>query len=142
MQTKFKVFLEVPVDHLYASSVFIEHIRALNLNNLTIASPDMGGSKRANSYAKHLGCEMVICYKHRKKANQVDDMRVIGDVKGKNIILVDDMVDTAGTLTKAADMMIKEGAISVRAVCTHATFYQVAHIVVLRIQKYKSYDYF
>jgi ribose-phosphate pyrophosphokinase len=112
-------FLEVPVDHLYASSVFIEHIRSLNLENLTIASPDMGGSKRANTYAKHLGCEMVICYKHRKKANEIGDMRVIGDVEGRHIVLVDDMVDTAGTLTTAADMMLKQGALSVRAVCTH-----------------------
>ena len=113
-------FLEVPVDHLYASPIFIEHILALNLDNLTIASPDMGGSKRANAYAKHLACEMVICYKHRKKANEIGDMRVIGEVAGKNIILVDDMVDTAGTLTKAADMMLLNGALSVRAVCTHA----------------------
>ena len=112
-------FLEVPVDHLYASSVFIDHIRGLNLENLTIASPDMGGSKRANTYAKHLGCEMVICYKHRKKANEIGDMRVIGDVKGRNVVLVDDMVDTAGTLATAADMMLKNGALSVRAVCTH-----------------------
>jgi ribose-phosphate pyrophosphokinase len=112
-------FFEVPVDHMYASSVFIDHIRDLNLENLTIASPDMGGSKRANAYAKHLGCEMVICYKHRKKANEIGDMRVIGDVEGRHIVLVDDMVDTAGTLTTAADMMIKNGALSVRAVCTH-----------------------
>jgi len=112
-------FLEVPVDHLYASSIFIEHIRSLKLESLTIASPDMGGSKRANAYAKHLGCEMVICYKHRKKANEIGDMRVIGDVKGRHVVLVDDMVDTAGTLTTAADMMIKNGALSVRAVCTH-----------------------
>jgi ribose-phosphate pyrophosphokinase len=112
-------FLEVPVDHLYASSVFVDYIRSLNLDNLTIASPDMGGSKRANTYAKHLGCEMVICYKHRKKANEIGDMRVIGEVKGKNVVLVDDMVDTAGTLTTAADMMIQQGALSVRAVCTH-----------------------
>ena len=112
-------FLEVPVDHLYASSVFVDYIRSLNLDNLTIASPDMGGSKRANTYAKHLGCEMVICYKHRKKANEIGDMRVIGEVKGKHVVLVDDMVDTAGTLTTAADMMIKQGALSVRAVCTH-----------------------
>ena len=112
-------FLEVPVDHLYASSVFIDHIRGLNLENLTIASPDMGGSKRANTYAKHLGCEMVICYKHRKKANEIGDMRVIGDVKGRNVVLVDDMVDTAGTLATASDMMLKNGALSVRAVCTH-----------------------
>ena len=113
-------FLEVPVDHLYASSVFINHIESLKLENLTIASPDMGGSKRAHAYAKHLGCQMVICYKHRKKANEVGDMRVIGDVRGRNIVLVDDMVDTAGTLTKAADMLLENGAISVRAVCTHA----------------------
>lgn len=112
-------FLEVPVDHLYASSVFVDYIRSLNLDNLTIASPDMGGSKRANTYAKHLGCEMVICYKHRKKANEIGDMRVIGEVKGKHVVLVDDMVDTAGTLTTAADMMIQQGALSVRAVCTH-----------------------
>lgn len=112
-------FLEVPVDHLYASSVFIDHIRSLNLENLTIASPDMGGSKRAHAYAKHLGCEMVICYKHRKKANEIGDMRVIGDVAGRHVVLVDDMVDTAGTLTTAADMMIQQGALSVRAVCTH-----------------------
>jgi len=112
-------FLEVPVDHLYASAVFIEHIRSLNLDNLTMASPDMGGSKRANAYAKHLGCEMVICYKHRKKANEIGDMRVIGEVKGRHVVLVDDMVDTAGTLTTAADMMMKNGALSVRAVCTH-----------------------
>jgi ribose-phosphate pyrophosphokinase len=112
-------FLEVPVDHLYASSVFVAYIRSLQLDHLTIASPDMGGSKRANTYAKHLGCEMVICYKHRKKANEIGDMRVIGEVKGKNVVLVDDMVDTAGTLTTAADMMIQQGALSVRAVCTH-----------------------
>lgn len=112
-------FLEVPVDHLYASSVFIEHIKSLDLDELTIASPDMGGSKRAHAYSKYLGCEMVICYKHRKKANEVGDMRVIGDVKNRHIVLVDDMVDTAGTLTSAADMMLKQGAKSVRAVCTH-----------------------
>tara|TARA_B110000908_G_scaffold171629_1_gene235069 strand:+ start:521 stop:1486 length:966 start_codon:yes stop_codon:yes gene_type:complete len=112
-------FLEVPVDHMYASSVFIDHIRGLNLENLTIASPDMGGSKRAHAYAKHLGCEMVICYKHRKKANEIGDMRVIGEVEGRHVVLVDDMVDTAGTLTAAADMMLKHGALSVRAVCTH-----------------------
>ncbi len=112
-------FLEVPVDHLYASSVFIEHIKNLKLEDLTIASPDLGGSKRAHAYSKYLGCEMVICYKHRKKANEVGDMRVIGDVKGRHIVLVDDMIDTAGTLTSAADMMLKQGAKSVRAVCTH-----------------------
>ena len=112
-------FFEVPVDHLYASSVFIEHIKSLGLTDLTIASPDLGGSKRAHAYSKYLGCEMVICYKHRKKANEIGDMRVIGDVKDRHIVLVDDMIDTAGTLTSAADMMLKQGAKSVRAVCTH-----------------------
>lgn len=112
-------FFEVPVDHLFASAVFLPYIESLNLDNLVIASPDMGGSKRANTYAKHLACEMVICYKQRKKANVIGKMTVIGDVKGKDIILLDDMVDTAGTLTTAADMMMEEGANSVRAICTH-----------------------
>lgn len=112
-------FFEVPVDHLYASSIFIPYVKELNLPNLSIASPDMGGSKRANAYAKHLNAEMVICYKQRKKANVIENMTVIGEVKGKNIILVDDMVDTAGTLTRAADMMLDRGAESVRAICTH-----------------------
>lgn len=112
-------FFEVPVDHLFASAVFLPYIESLNLENLVIASPDMGGSKRANTYAKHLACEMVICYKQRKKANVIGKMTVIGDVVGKDIILLDDMVDTAGTLTTAADMMMEEGANSVRAICTH-----------------------
>lgn len=112
-------FFEVPVDHLYASSIFIPYIKELELSDLSIASPDMGGSKRANAYAKHLNAEMVICYKQRKKANVIENMTVIGEVKGRNIILVDDMVDTAGTLTRAADMMLDRGAESVRAICTH-----------------------
>jgi len=112
-------FFEFPVDHLYASTIFVPYIKNLKLDNLTIASPDMGGSKRANTYAKHLNCEMVICYKHREKANQVDEIKVIGNIEGKNIILIDDMIDTAGTLTKAADMLFDNGAISVRAFCTH-----------------------
>ena len=112
-------FFEVPVDHLFASAVFLPYIESLNIENLVIASPDMGGSKRANTYAKHLACEMVICYKQRKKANVIGKMTVIGDVVGKDIILLDDMIDTAGTLTTAADMMMKEGANSVRAICTH-----------------------
>jgi ribose-phosphate pyrophosphokinase len=113
-------FFEVPVDHLFASSIFLPHIKEMGLPNLLIAAPDTGGTKRANAYAKHLGVDMAICYKQRKVANQVDSMTVIGDVRGKDVVLIDDMVDTAGTLTKAADMMMEQGATSVRAVCTHA----------------------
>ena len=113
-------FFEKPVDHLFASSLFLPHIKSLNIENLTIASPDMGGAKRAYAYAKFLESDVVICYKQRKKANVISHIELIGDVNGKNVVLVDDMVDTAGTLTKAADMMIERGARSVRAVCTHS----------------------
>ena len=113
-------FFEKPVDHLFASTIFLPHIESLKLSNLTIASPDMGGSKRAYAYSKYLSSEVVICYKQREKANKVSHMELIGNVKDKNVILVDDMVDTAGTLTKAATLMKERGAISVRAVCTHA----------------------
>jgi ribose-phosphate pyrophosphokinase len=113
-------FFEVPVDHLFASTILLPHVEAMNLENITIASPDMGGSKRAYAYSKYLKCEVVICYKQRKKANVIDTMEVIGNVEGRNVILVDDMVDTAGTLTKAADIMMERGAISVRALSTHA----------------------
>jgi len=112
-------FFEVPVDHLFASTLFLPYIKEMGLKDLIMAAPDTGGIKRANAYANHLGCDMAICYKQRKVANKVDSMTVIGDVSGKDVVLVDDMVDTAGTLTKAADMMIAEGANSVRAVCTH-----------------------
>ncbi|MCU4177526.1 ribose-phosphate pyrophosphokinase [Carboxylicivirga sp. N1Y90] len=112
-------FFNIPVDHLYASSIFVPHIKHMNLDNLVIASPDVGGTKRANTYAKFLETPMVICHKQRSKANVVDEMRIIGDVEGKNVIIVDDMVDTAGTLTKAADMMMEAGATSVRAFTTH-----------------------
>jgi ribose-phosphate pyrophosphokinase len=113
-------FFDVPVDHLYASTVFLPYIQSMKLEDLVIASPDVGGSKRANSYSKYLGCPMVLCHKSREKANVVSEMTIIGDVKGKNVIILDDMVDTAGTLTKAADIMINAGAKSVRAVVTHA----------------------
>jgi ribose-phosphate pyrophosphokinase len=113
-------FFEVPVDHLFASSLFLPYVKGMNLPDLVMAAPDTGGTKRANAYAKHLGVDMAICYKQRKVANQIESMTVIGDVKGRNVVLVDDMVDTAGTLTKAADMMMEQGATSVRAVCTHA----------------------
>jgi len=104
---------------LYASELFIEDIKALNLDNLLIASPDMGGSKRANAYSKLLNCGVVICYKERAKANAIGKMQVLGDVKGKDVVIIDDMVDTAGTLTKAANLMKEQGASSVRAYCTH-----------------------
>ncbi len=112
-------FFEKPVDHMFASTIFLPHVKALGLDNLTIASPDMGGSKRAYAYSKYLGSDVVICYKQRKKANVISHMEVIGDVKGKHVILVDDMIDTGGTLTKAADLMNERGALSVRAICTH-----------------------
>ena len=113
-------FFEVPVDHIFASTIFLPHVQSLKLPDLLMAAPDTGGTKRANAYAKHLGVDMAICYKQRKVANQVDSMTVIGDVAGKNVILVDDMIDTGGTLTKAATMMMEQGATSVRAMCTHA----------------------
>jgi ribose-phosphate pyrophosphokinase len=112
-------FFEKPVDHLYASTIFMPYLEGLKLDNLTIASPDMGGSKRAYAYSKSLSSDVVICYKQRKKANIISHMELIGEVKGKNVVLVDDMVDTAGTLTRAADLMIERGAKSVRAICTH-----------------------
>jgi ribose-phosphate pyrophosphokinase len=113
-------FFEVPVDHLYASSIFLPYLKSLNLPNLVIAAPDTGGTKRANAYAKFLDAEMAFCYKQRKKANEVSNMTVIGDVEGKDVVLVDDMCDTAGTLVKSAELMYEKGASSVRAVCTHA----------------------
>ena len=113
-------FFEKPVDHLYASTIFIPYIQSLKLRKLTIASPDMGGSKRAYAYSRFLKSNVVICYKQRKKANVVSHMELIGKVDGKNVIIVDDMVDTAGTLCKAADLMVERGAESVRAICTHA----------------------
>ena len=112
-------FFDVPVDHLYYSTIFVPFINSLKLENLVIASPDIGGSKRANTYSKFLQVPMVICHKYREKANVVSEMTVIGNVKGKNVIIVDDIIDTAGTLSKAADLMMEQGALSVRAFITH-----------------------
>jgi ribose-phosphate pyrophosphokinase len=112
-------FFDVPVDHLYASPIFVPYLRSLNLSDLVIAAPDMGGTKRANAYSRFLNAEMVIGYKLRKKPNVVEEIKIIGDVAGKNVIIVDDMVDTAGTITIAADLMTEMGATSVRAIATH-----------------------
>lgn len=112
-------FFDVPVDHLASSTIFVPFINSLKLENLVIASPDIGGSKRANKYSHFLQVPMVICHKYREKANEVAEMTIIGDVKGKNVIIVDDIIDTAGTLAKAADLMMNQGALSVRAIITH-----------------------
>ncbi len=112
-------FFDFPVDHIYASKVFIPYIKSLNIENLSIAAPDMGGAKRANAYAKDLGCPVIICHKTRAKANVVSNITAIGEVEGRNVIIVDDMIDTAGTLTKAADVLMEMGAASVRACATH-----------------------
>ena len=113
-------FFDIPVDHIYASKVFIPYLKSLNIENLAIAAPDMGGAKRANAYAKDLACPVIICHKSRERANVVASITAIGDVEGKNVVIVDDMIDTAGTLTKAADILIEKGAKSVRACATHA----------------------
>jgi ribose-phosphate pyrophosphokinase len=113
-------FFSVPVDHVFASSLFLPFILKLKLKNLAIAAPDMGGAKRVSAYAKVIGCPVIICHKSREKANIVSDMTAIGQVKGRNVIIIDDMIDTAGTITKAADMMIEKKALSVRAMATHA----------------------
>ena len=112
-------FFDVPVDHLYASGVILPYLQSLHLDDLVIASPDVGGSKRANTYAKYLGCPLVLCNKTRARANVVATMQIIGEVEGKNVVIIDDMVDTAGTITKAADLMMASGAKSVRACASH-----------------------
>ena len=112
-------FFDIPVDHLWASSIFIPYIKAMNLDNLSIASPDMGGAKKANIYAKHLNAPLIICHKDRSKANVIGNMTAIGEIEGRNVVIVDDMVDTAGTITKCAEVLMERGALSVRAVCTH-----------------------
>jgi len=113
-------FFDIPVDHLDASVIFVPYIKSLNLPNLTIASPDMGGSYRARTFAKYFNAEVVICDKRRKRANEIESMSIIGDVTGQDIVLIDDICDTAGTLSKAASLIMENGANSVRAVCTHA----------------------
>ena len=114
-----QAFFDVPVDHLDASVIFVPYIKSLGLKNLTIASPDMGGSYRARTFAKFFNAEVVICDKRRKRANEIESMSIIGDVTGQDIVLIDDIVDTAGTLSKAAALIMEKGANSVRAVCTH-----------------------
>ena len=122
-------FFNVPVDHLYASSVFLDYIQSsLPLDNLCIATPDVGGTKRASSYSKYLGVPMVICHKSRLRANEVAEMRIIGDVKGLDVLIIDDMVDTAGTITKAANLMMANGAKSVRAIASHAVMSDPASV--------------
>jgi ribose-phosphate pyrophosphokinase len=113
-------FFEVPVDHLFASTLFFKEVEKLDQQNLVVAAPDAGGAKRANSYAKNLNCGLALCHKHRKKANEIAEMTVIGDVMGKDVVIIADMCDTAGTLTTAADLLIEKGAKSVRAFTTHA----------------------
>ena len=113
-------FFNVPVDHLYSSSVFVPYIQSLHLEDMVIASPDVGGAKRANSYSKYFQCPLVLCHKQRAKANVVESMTIIGDVKNKDVVLVDDMIDTAGTICKAADLMKENGARSVRCVTSRA----------------------
>ncbi len=115
-------FFDFPVDHIYASTVFLPYLKAKNIENLAIAAPDMGGAKRANAYARYLQCPVIICHKSREKANVVGSITAIGDIEGKNVVIVDDIIDTAGTLAKAANVLKDMGAASVRACATHAVF--------------------
>ena len=120
-------FFEVPVDHLFASSLFAPYLQSKKTDKLIIAAPDAGGSKRANAYAKYLDVDLALCYKQRKKANEIESMTIIGDVEGKDVVIIDDMIDTAGTLTKSAQLFIDHGAKSVSACCTHALLSGPAH---------------
>ncbi len=112
-------FFDIPVDHLDGSFIFIPYLKTLRLNDLVFAAPDVGGTGRARGFAKHFAVELVICDKYRKRANEVASMQVIGDVENKDVVIVDDMIDTGGTLSKAADIIMDKGAKSVRAICTH-----------------------
>ena len=115
-------FFDVPVDHVYASSIFIDYIKTLNLPNLITASPDTGGTRRAAAYAKFLDTGFVICYKQRSKPNEIATMELVGDVEGKDVLIIDDIIDTAGSITKAGNLIMERGAASVRAFCTHPVF--------------------
>jgi len=117
-----QAFFDVPVDHIYASSIFTPYIESLNLPNLLMASPDTGGTRRAAAYAKFLQTGFVICYKQRSKPNEVGKMELVGNVEGKNVVLIDDIIDTAGSISKAGDLIMERGAASVRAFCTHPVF--------------------
>ena len=120
-------FFEVPVDHLFASTLFAPYLQSKKTDKLIIAAPDAGGSKRANAYAKYLDVDLALCYKQRKKANEIESMTIIGDVEGKDVVIIDDMIDTAGTLTKSAQLFMNHGAKSVSACCTHALLSGPAH---------------
>ena len=120
-------FFDIPVDHLDGSAIFVPYLKNLKLDNLIFASPDVGGTARARSYAKMFEVDMVVCDKHRKRANEIASMQVIGDVEGKDVVLVDDMVDTAGTISKAATIIKEKGASSVRAIATHGVLSGKAH---------------
>lgn len=113
-------FFSFPIDHMFASSIFLPYLEEQQIPNLTIVAPDTGATKRANNYAKYLNADLAICYKQRKVANEVSEMTLIGEVKGRNVIIMDDMIDTAGTMVKAAQMISDQGALSVRAMCSHA----------------------
>ena len=120
-------FFEVPVDHLFASTLFAPYLQSKKTDKLIIAAPDAGGSKRANAYAKYLDVDLALCYKQRKKANKIESMTIIGDVEGKDVVIIDDMIDTAGTLTMSAQLFMDHGAKSVSACCTHALLSGPAH---------------
>jgi ribose-phosphate pyrophosphokinase len=113
-------FFDIPVDHMDGASVFVPYLKSLNLENIIFASPDVGGMKRTRRYASFFAADMVVCDKHRERANEVASMQLIGDVQGKDVVLVDDLIDTGGTITKAAQLLMDKGATSVRALCTHA----------------------
>ncbi|EAY23849.1 ribose-phosphate pyrophosphokinase [Microscilla marina] len=120
-------FFDFPVDHLDGSAVFIPYVESLGLDDLIFAAPDVGGVGRARAYATYFKTDMVVCDKHRKRANEVASMQVIGEVEGANVVIVDDMLDTGGTMCKAAEAILAKGAKSVRAVCTHPVFSGAAY---------------